>query len=87
MTDKKTIASYAENAGKATKAISAEVAARCTGNAETATAFKDAHEIIFSGDAEATAKFDGAADLIIDVKNTIIFLKRTQQKRSWKNTR
>ena len=69
MTDKKTIASYAENAGKATKAISAEVAARCTGNAETATAFKDAHEIIFSGDAEATAKFDGAADLVIDVKN------------------
>lgn len=69
MIDKKTIASYAENAGTATKAVSAEVAARCTGNSETASALKNVHQIIFNGDAEATASFDGAADLIIDVKN------------------
>ena len=69
MNDKKTIASYAENAGYATKAVSAEVAARCSGNAETASMLKDAHKIIFTGDAEATATFDGSMDLNINVKN------------------
>ena len=67
----KTIAHYAESAGTATKAVSAEVAARCTGNAETASALKNAHKITFTGDAEADAKFDGAEDLIINVKNKI----------------
>ena len=65
----KTIAHYAENAGTATKAVSAEVAAKCTGNAETATALKDAHKIIFNGDAEAEVHFDGTEDLIISLKN------------------
>ncbi len=51
--DIKTIAHYAENAGTATKAVSAEVAAHCTGNAETASALKNAHKITFKGDAEA----------------------------------
>ena len=63
------IAHYAENAGTATKAVSAEFAARCTGNAETATTLKNARKIIFSGDATAEATFDGAADLIVTVKN------------------
>lgn len=69
MDEVKTIARYAENCGYATKAVSAEVAARCTGNSETATALKTARKITFSGDSEAEANFDGAADLIIDVKN------------------
>lgn len=69
MEEVKTIARYAENCGYATKTVSAEVAARCTGNSETATALKTARKITFSGDSEAEANFDGAADLIIDVKN------------------
>ena len=69
--DTKTIAHYAENAGTATKAVRAEVAARCTGNSETATALKDAHKIIFNGDAEAEVSFDGTEDLIINIKNKI----------------
>ena len=69
MNDRKTIASYAENSGSATKAVSAEVAARCTGNSETASALKDAHKIIFSGDAEAETSFDGSMDLTINLKN------------------
>lgn len=69
MDEVKTIARYAESCGYATKAVSAEVAARCTGNSETATALKTARKITFSGDSEAEANFDGAADLIIDVKN------------------
>ena len=67
--DIKTIASYAENAGTATNSISAEVAARCTGNSETATKLKNPRRIIFSGDVEAEANFDGTSDLIVKIKN------------------
>lgn len=69
MERKMTIASYAETAGTATKAVSAEVAGRCTGNAETATALKVAAKVSMTGDAEGDFSFDGVENVIVNVKN------------------
>lgn len=64
-----TIARYAEGAGMATTAVSAQVAASCSGNSATATRLQDARKIIFTNDAETEVVFDGSADLIISLKN------------------
>ena len=67
--ERMTIASYAENAGTATRAITANVAERCNGNSETATKLKEPYKIIVTGDSEAELSFDGVADVILNLRN------------------
>jgi hypothetical protein len=64
-----TLARYAESTGRATTAVSAQVAAECIGNSATATRLKEARKIIFNHDAETEVVFDGSADLIVSLKN------------------
>lgn len=46
----------------------ADVASRCSGNAQTATRLKNLHTINLTGDIDAEINFDGKEDLIVEVK-------------------